>query len=157
MHFYFAYGSNMNPARVRGRNMPFTDAISGSLAGWRLVFNKRSIRHVGAASANVEQGDPEDRVEGVIYRLQDEHSILAMDPFEGYPVRYRRELLSVMTETGLVSAWTYVANDDHIGQGLKPAHWYLQHLLAGQPYLSAEYVERLRQVTCLPDTFEEPV
>ncbi|MBD3645978.1 MAG: gamma-glutamylcyclotransferase, partial [Pseudomonadales bacterium] len=68
MFYYFAYGSNMNPARVEYRGLRVEDYEGGVLHDYELAFNKRSVKHKGAASANVMaiQGG---RVEGVIYKL----------------------------------------------------------------------------------------
>ena len=48
--WYFAYGSNMNPARVSQRGMPF-DAVCGAvLEGVRLSFDKQSRTHAGSGT-----------------------------------------------------------------------------------------------------------
>lgn len=155
VHYYFAYGSNMNRARVERRAMPFVDHHGGLLHDYRLAFNKRSTVHPGAASANVVHS-PGDRVEGVLYRLPDHSGIEMMDPFEGYPVRYRRERLPVVAGDSICHAWVYLANDDYIAEGLRPARWYLNHLLAGEPHLSVDYLRRLAATHCLPDSDVEP-
>lgn len=153
--YYFGYGSNMNEARVIKREMPYTDVLAGQLHGFELRFNKRSVKYPGAASANVQQSDG-SVVEGVLYKLCDEQSIEFMDPFEGYPIRYSRFLLPVETAAGPVDAWVYTANADFIQEGLRPARWYLNHLLAGEAYLSTEYFSKLAQTLCLADSDIEP-
>jgi gamma-glutamylcyclotransferase len=155
MHYYFAYGSNMNPERVRQRKLPFRDYQFGTLNHYSLVFNKRSTIYPGAASANVQVA-PNQTVEGLLYALHDEDSISAMDPFEGYPVRYDRLLLPVVTEKEVVNSWVYIANQEYIEEGLRPASWYLQHLLAGRPLLSESYYQQLAATECLPDSDVEP-
>lgn len=154
--WYFAYGSNMNPHRVTARGLQIKGIKSGQLRGYQLVFNKRSVKHPGAASANVLK-KPGGRVEGVLYELDAGDEILQMDPYEGYPIRYTRSLLPVVMEDRVLSAWVYLANEDHIAWDLRPASWYLQHLLAGEPYLSRRYHNWLKQTLCLPDSHEEPV
>lgn len=155
VHYYFAYGSNMNPLRVKKRNMAFHSAEAGHLAHYRMKFNKRSVKYPGAASANVvaESGA---LTEGVVYRLSHPEQIEMMDPFEGYPVRYDRRPLPVRVDDGFVHAWVYIANEDHIQEGLSPARWYLEHLLAGEAFLSDTYLLQLRQTICLPDSEVEP-
>lgn len=153
--YYFAYGSNMNPDRVRRRNMQFDTYSGGLLDGYRLVFNKRSAKVPGAAAANVEPGAGH-RVEGLLYRLTDPDEIAVMDVFEGYPQRYRRERLPVLCGERAVSAWVYIANPAFIADGLQPARWYLQHLLAGRPWLSHDYYLALEQVATLPNSDIEP-
>ncbi len=137
IHYYFAYGSNMNSARVEKREMPFLEYHSGVLHDFVLRFNKRSAKYPGAASANVVAA-PGEMVQGVLYRLPAPHSIEMMDPFEGYPVRYDRQRLPVLYGDDVCHAWVYLANADYIAEGLMPARWYLEHLLAGRPHLTDE-------------------
>lgn len=153
--YYFAYGSNMNPGRVDKRQMRYDHYHGGSLRDFELAFNKRSVKYPGAASANVIPA-PGKVVEGVLYKLTHPAQIEVMDPFEGYPVRYSRYSLDVDCDAGTVRAWVYIANEAYVAEGLKPARWYLEHLLCGQPFLSGEYFERLAATECLPDSDVEP-
>jgi len=154
-HYYFAYGSNMNPSRVRLRNMAYSHYEAGVLSGYELVFNKRSVKYPGAASANIVEKKM-GRVEGVVYHLSDENQIEVMDPFEGHPERYRRLLVPIETSATELTVWVYVANSNHIQEGLKPATWYLNHLLAGEAFLTPDYYRKLAETQCLPDSEIEP-
>jgi gamma-glutamylcyclotransferase len=154
--YYFAYGSNMNPDRVRQLKMSFESAASGHLFDYSLRFNKRSVKYPGTAAANV-MVSAKGVTEGVLYRLVEPVQIEMMDPYEGYPVRYTRIALPIVTKAGVVEAWVYIANEDHVTEGLVPARWYLNHLLAGRDYLSASYFETLCQTKCLHDSDIEPV
>ena len=152
---YFAYGSNMNRERVRQRAMPFVAAIPARLEGYTLVFDKVAREQGDAAHANITpcQGA---WVEGVLYELVDPASILVMDRFERTPVNYSREVVqvhasrsAVRAESGLevtqpLFAWTYFANPAVRRTDRLPGRQYLQHLLAGEPFLSADYLKRLR-------------
>lgn len=91
---YFAYGSNMNPARVRERGLGVVDVRGATLLGFKLVFDKVSRRHPGAAHANIVHA-PSERVEGVLYRLSGAEEILKMDPFERAPWNYGRDVVLV--------------------------------------------------------------
>ena len=156
VHHYFAYGSNMNPDRVRQRKMSFESADSGHLFDYSLRFNKRSLKYPGAAAANV-MAVSKGVTEGVVYRLVDPTQIEMMDPYEGYPVLYTRIALPIVTRAGIVDAWVYIANEDHVTEGLAPARWYLNHLLSGRDYLSVPYFESLCQTRCLHDSDIESV
>ena len=145
----------MNPVRVQKRKMQYLQCESGLLVDYQLRFNKRSVHYPGAAAANV-MAQPGAQVEGVVYHLLDEGQILRMDPFEGYPERYGRQLLPVQTVSGLLDVWVYMANENYIQAGMQPATWYLNHLLSGKEYLSPDYYRQLAAVTCLPDTDVEP-
>lgn len=145
-HWYFAYGSNMNQIRMRDRGMQVVGARSGWMQNVRLVFNKRAADQDGIAYANIAHA-PGDRVEGVLYELADVGEIVRMDPFEGAPRFYSRDVFPIETgQSGQQPAWVYVANRAMICEGLKPAAWYLAHLLEGRAYLSEAYFQRLVQV-----------
>lgn len=146
--WYFAYGSNMNPLRVEARQLPVVEAWAAVLPGYRLVFNKRAHGKQGVAYANIAFCR-QSRVEGVAYRLAEPADILRMDPFEGTPVRYSREVFHVETVQGPLAAWVYVANRAWIADDLLPERPYLQHLLAGEQYLSPEYRDTLVRQPCL--------
>lgn len=145
---YFAYGSNMNPARVRERGIVFDRVLPGILRGVRLAFDKRSRTREGAGHANIRFSRG-DEVAGVLYRLESPEEILRMDPFEVAPRHYGRDAVSVRTAEGEVAAWTYFANAAVTLPGLKPPRWYLDHMLAGREYLPRDYVLRLEAVECL--------
>ena len=152
--FYFAYGSNMNATRVRQRQMGFEDAFPGQLAGYRIAFNKRSLKYPGAGAANVMVSRGE-KTEGVVYRLTEPGQITKMDTFEGYPRHYDRRMLSIETRYGKITAWVYIANATFVAEGLKPARWYLNHLLLGREYLSTAYFDVLSRTPCLPSSDNE--
>lgn len=135
---YFAYGSNMDVERVQQRGMAFVRRCAGRLVGHRLVFNKRAKGAQGVAHANIEPW-PTGTVEGVLYVLAAPENILQMDPYEGYPIRYNRSIMSIETKTRVAAAWVYEANPQFIETGCKPTQSYLNHLLAGAEYLSGPY------------------
>jgi gamma-glutamylcyclotransferase (GGCT)/AIG2-like uncharacterized protein YtfP len=148
MERYFAYGSNMNPARVRQRGLTVMRAEAARLPGFRLRFDKHASTHRGSGHANVGY-HPGGTVEGVLYWLADEHEIVKMDPFEDCPVSYSREVVEVHTAGGPVACWTYFANPAVRRRGLLPSRSYLEHLLAGQPFLSADYYQMLATWQCV--------
>lgn len=141
MH-YFAFGSNMNPERVRTRGIEFDTIAGARLDGYRLTFDKAAPDHPGSGHANIAW-DPQDAVEGVLYRLVDSEQILRMDPFERTPVNYSREVVRVATADGQEVAWTYIANPARLRPHARPERSYLNHLLAGRPWLSQGYYDRL--------------
>jgi gamma-glutamylcyclotransferase (GGCT)/AIG2-like uncharacterized protein YtfP len=146
-YFYFAYGSNMNTARVAERGLVVVAAQSAVLGGYRLLFDKHSAAHAGTGHANVVY-HPDSVVEGVLYTLADPAEILKMDPFEKAPVNYSRDVVEVETTSGRVATWTYFANAAVRRPGLIPSRSYLDHLLAGEPYLSRTYFRMLSNWAC---------
>ncbi|MEH6469568.1 MAG: gamma-glutamylcyclotransferase family protein [Porticoccus sp.] len=147
MSYYFAYGSNMNSDRMAARDLQVLSTCSGWLEGFGLRFNKRSRREATLACANVVYA-PGERVEGVLYHLATPTEIIKLDRHEGTPFRYSRELFWVQTTSSFIPAWTYIANPAVIDNSIKPARWYVEHLLAGKAYLTSEYWDRIDQTTC---------
>lgn len=147
---YFAYGSNMNPARVQARGLRVMHVEGAVLHGFDLRFDKTSAKHPGVGHANVVYA-PGSVVEGVLYWLETPEEIFKMDPFESAPVNYSREVVEVLSVSGRITSWTYFANPAVRREGLLPPRSYLEHLLAGEPFLSPAYLERLRAVPCAED------
>ena len=144
MPWYFAYGSNMNEARVLARIGATKRVLPGRLEGYSLRFNKAS-RVPGIAHANVVEAVGE-RVEGALFELLKPEQIHAMDPFEGYPHEYDRHRLAVLTPEGRIDAWVYIAGPERLAEALKPAREYLAHLLAGEAFVSRDYHRALEAV-----------
>ncbi|WP_163647495.1 gamma-glutamylcyclotransferase family protein [Modicisalibacter sp. 'Wilcox'] len=144
MAYYFAYGSNMNVARVAARIGETRRALPAVLEAYALRFDKAS-RIPGIAHANVAPS-PEERVEGALFELCEPEQIERMDPFEGVPHDYCRERCIVQTAEGPIEAWVYIARPERTRPSLKPAREYLDHLLAGRPFLSRDYHDRLAAV-----------
>ena len=140
--WYFAYGSNMNPQRMRSRGLLFSEALAGHLHGYALCFNKRAPDRPDTAHANIRHSQGAV-VEGVMYRLDSPTEIFKMDPFEGTPIFYSRERMPVQTAQGMLPGWVYVANPAWRMEGLRPTRAYLEHLLAGREHLSEPYWQAL--------------
>ncbi|MGC3872634.1 gamma-glutamylcyclotransferase family protein [Halomonas sp. GXIMD04776] len=136
MFYYFAYGSNMNVERVAACIGSTRRALAGTLHGFELRFDKAS-RIPGIAHANVAP-KPDQTVEGALFELTKPGQIELMDPFEGVPHDYLRERHTIMTAEGGIEAWVYIARPERTRASLRPAREYLEHLLAGEMFLSPE-------------------
>ena len=141
--YYFAYGSNMNPARVAERGLQVLSIETGILRAYHLTFDKVSSHHAGEGHANIVYRSG-SQVEGVLYQLQHSGEILKMDPYEKAPINYGRDVVEIGCEDGVKWAWTYFANDAVRAPGCCPSRSYLDHLLAGREYLSDEYFAALQ-------------
>ena len=148
--FYFAYGSNMNPARVAGRGLRFDRVCNAAMDAVRLTFDKQSREHPRSGHANL-CSDRGARTEGVLYRLESDAEIERMDTFEATPINYSREVVWVRTGDAEIAAWTYFANAAVIRDGLRPERVYLNHLLAGREYLTPTYFDWLSKIECVDD------
>lgn len=140
---YFAYGSNMNPERMREREIKFSKREHVVLNGWRLMFNKIASRNPKEGYANIEP-HKQEIVEGILYEIRDS-DLEKLDIHEGYPYHYDKRIVEVKLDNGQkVEAITYIAQPDKTRSGLKPSKEYLNHLLKGCDLLSEEYREKLR-------------
>jgi len=141
---YFAYGSNMDPDRMRERGVNFLKREHAILEGWRLEFHKVSSRNPDEGYANIVK-DENSVVEGILYEINDS-DLKILDRYEGYPNHYERIKVAVRMDNGeKVEAVTYIAKPDKVKNGLKPSRKYLNHLLKGCDLLSEEYCRKLRR------------
>lgn len=147
MNWYFAYGSNMDPARLfTARMQPAGVAwgarIAGRLDGWRLAFNKPWSLFPGAGVANI-MPVPGAVVHGTLNALP-EAGLAVLDRYEGVATgHYARHIVTVLRDDGVaVQATTYIAAGA-LDETLRPARDYLAHLLAGRDLLPADYAARL--------------
>ena len=140
---YFAYGSNMDMNRLSERGISPITRHKGILKGWKLKFNKKAS--AGDWSfANIEKSE-EDSVEGLVFSIK-ESDLKLLDKFEGAPRHYRREILIVETHTETVKCVAYIAQPEHIVEGLLPTKGYMEFLLNGSKMLSEGYQEMLNGI-----------
>ncbi len=148
---YFAYGSNMSLRRLRStdRAPSATPLGAASLAGHRLVFDKRG--RDGSGKADCERtGNPADRVLGGLFRI-DAGQRAALDCVEGAGSGYDPTQVVVVAAAGLATAMTYLATDKR--PGLRPFTWYLRHVIEGarEIGLPADYLARIEAIDGIPD------
>lgn len=103
---YFAYGSCRNVSDFR-RTCPRARRIDSHarLLHYRLRFNGYSMSR-GGGVANVEKAHGKV-VCGVLWEIS-KADLVRLDCREGAPHVYRRIPIEVVTDTGVVSAFTYV-------------------------------------------------
>jgi len=153
MSWYFAYGSNMNPARLvddrlKPKGVALGRRIGGRLDGWRLTFDKvaRAPKGSGAGNIVVASGSS---VHGTLNEMPPA-GLDVLDVWEGVAGGHyeRRTVRVVRADTGdTLEAVTYVAL--LVGEGLRPTRAYLAHLLAGRDLLPADYWEKLNATPTL--------
>ena len=131
--FYFAYGSNLNPYKMRQRCPDAKKITTGRLDGYELCCAHQSSVYGGG----VFTIQPEDSnyVEGVLYEFEQE-DLEAMDRFEGVPYYYERYLLRVETkDKKKLKCWVYIAPSNTTG---RIDSEYLETCIAGADYHSIE-------------------
>jgi gamma-glutamylcyclotransferase (GGCT)/AIG2-like uncharacterized protein YtfP len=139
---YAAYGSSLDPGRMRAY-CPHSPMIgTGWLEGWRLTFaGEEELGWEGAVTTIVES--PGDRVFVALYDVHP-WDAAQLDEVEGVTAgTYRKLHLRVATLDGDVTAWVYVYSGY---EGGLPTAWYLAEIAgaaekAGAP---ADYLAALR-------------
>lgn len=125
---YFAYGSNMSTPRLLSRTPSSTPVCMAELSCHQLAFHKRS--HDGSGKCDIVcTGRLQDTVIGIVFEL---HPVEKrdLDEVEGLGKGYAEKTVSVTGLDGMIySALTYYATD--IVHGLKPYHWYKEHVVRG--------------------------
>jgi gamma-glutamylcyclotransferase len=142
--YYFAYGSNLHPRRLRLRTPGARPLGRANLRGYRLRLHK--LGQDKSAKCDVcYTGRRDDLVHGAVYRLPRRDRI-ALDRAEDLGRGYRRVRLHVNLRGRRRMVFTYVALPEAIADGLAPFDWYLAYVLRGARYhgLPGGYVRRLR-------------
>lgn len=150
--WYFAYGSNMQPATFAGRRgITPSQALAARAPGWRLVLDKTPLIPVGASFANLV-ADAHGAAYGVAYEIG-EDDLAHVDLTEGVLIdNYRRVEIAVepLAADGPTRAFTLVS--DKRSSDLLPSDDYMALLIEGAELhgLPAEWIAMLRAVpTCV--------
>ena len=143
---YFAYGTNCNADIMQQKGVHFTARQRATLGGYRLRFNKRSLRESLPETigfANIEE-DERGTVEGILYDLC-VGGLETLDETERHGEHYDRIRVVVDADSGSEECWTYKARPEVVAEGLVPSRNYINHILAGQEFLSQQYFDALDQ------------
>lgn len=149
---YFAYGSNMLLARIRGR-VPSARVWSvGKLLSHKLMWHKISADGSGKCDA-YETGNDDDILYGVIFEISEQDKP-SLDMPEGLGYGYDEKIVPVYSEKdqSTIEAVTYYATN--IQDGLQPYHWYKNFVLEGaiENELPEEHIEHIRRMESKDDT-----
>jgi gamma-glutamylcyclotransferase len=156
--WYFAYGSNMQSATLRGRRgIAYRRALAGRLDGWRLVLDKPPLIPMGGAFANVVP-DPTGAVHGVLFEMT-EDDFAHLDLTEGVLLgNYERVPVTVQPlappDAEVIVAYT-LTSERRDPQRL-PTRRYMQLLIAGaeEHGLPEDYIAYLRSLPAREETPE---
>ena len=149
--YYFAYGSNLHPLRIRER-VPSAELFgSANVSGFRLAFNKIGID--GSSKCNLEKTNNSDAiVHGAIYKIKVEHKPL-IDEYESLNRGYVDRTINVEFCDVTLNCFTYIAQQEYIDDALKPFHWYKRLVTMGANYLQfpQKYIELIETVESIAD------
>ena len=140
---YFAYGSNLNRARMAQRGVIWENAQRGILNNYKLDFAKEANLLTGEGYATIKESKG-NRVEGIIYRLEDRDMTKKLDAYEGTELdQYKRiEITVLLKSKKTIRCFTYIACKRY--KGLLPSKTYITHVLEGRHYLTNEYYQWLK-------------
>ena len=131
---------------MQRKGVPFTTRRRAVLRGYRLLFNKRSLREAlpdALGFANIEEYE-EGTVEGILYELE-VNALDKLDEAERHLSHYDRIRVVVDADAGSEECWTYKARPEVVSDGLVPSRNYINHILAGHEFLSKQYFDALDQ------------
>jgi gamma-glutamylcyclotransferase (GGCT)/AIG2-like uncharacterized protein YtfP len=151
MMHYFAYGSNLHPVRLRER-VPSAKLIGAlELRRHRLVFHKRGVDGSGKCTL-IDSGVVTESVHGALYELDTAHKTI-LDQFESKGDGYLDNLIRLHREGQKYTCFTYLAQESHIDETLKPYHWYKKLVVLGARYLQFPdaYVASIESVDSTQD------
>lgn len=122
---YFAYGSNLYPARMRARVPSARVVAVGRVPEFRLAFRKAG--RDGSAKCDLEPA-PGATVWGALYRFSAAHQP-ALDAAEG--PGYYIDRVTVATDAGAIEAFTYRARPEWLSETAVPYDWYRDLVIVG--------------------------
>ena len=157
MVWYFAYGSNMQTATLRGRRgVVYQRALPARVPGWRLVLDKPPLIPARRGFANIIP-DPHAEVLGVLYEIS-EAGLEHVELTEGVRIgNYAAVDVQAWTLDGDGPLLARSLSADSRDASLRPSVRYMTLIIEGalEHGLPAAYVETLRAIPALEEDDEE--
>ena len=154
MIHYFAYGSNLHPVRLRER-VPSAKLVGATeFSKHCLSFHKKS--HDRSGKCNLfHTGAESDLIYGAIYRIDPAHRSV-LDRFEGKGNGYIDNQITLQFQRQEYSCFTYIAQESHIADDLKPYDWYKKLVILGARHMQFpdSYVSSIESVESMEDPDE---
>ena len=116
----------------------------------KLTFHK--ISNDGSSKCNLfNSGSESDLIYGAIYKLRSEHKN-ELDKFEG--IGYKDKQITLKHNGNEYTCFTYLAQQSHIVNNLKPYHWYKKLIILGSQYLEFPdwYISLIEAVESMEDS-----
>lgn len=129
--WYFAYGSNMQPATFAGRRgITPSRAFAARAPGWRLVLDKTPLVPIGESFANL-CADADAHAWGVVYEIG-EDDLAHVDLTEGVLIgNYARVEIAVETVAAGGPSRAFTLVSDKRADDLRPSARYMSLLIEG--------------------------
>jgi len=134
---YAAYGSNLHPVRLSLRLPGSRFRGTATIAGWKLLFHKRSSDRSAKCAIFVGQGS----IHVAVYEI-DEREKAVLDG-----------TVETLDVPGFGDCFTYIAAASHIDDKLRPYSWYKELVLVGCEALAFphDYVAMIRSIAAIDD------
>jgi len=146
---YAAYGSNLHPVRLSLRLPGSRFLGTATIAGWKLLFHKRSLDR--SAKCAIFAG--QDSIHVAVYEINEQEKAV-LDGIEGVGSGYSVETLDV---PGFGDCFTYIATSSHIDDRLRPYSWYKELVAVGCEALGfpVDYVATIQSIAAIDDPDRE--
>jgi len=152
--WYFAYGSNMQSATLRGRRgVAYRRAVPARVSGWELVFDKPGLLGTGEAYASLV---PVRRATayGVLFEITPD-DMAHIDLTEGVLIgSYRRVAVTATALQTRTRRTAFTLTSDRRSPGARPTSRYMDVVIAGavEHGLPDHHVDLLRGVPTQPES-----
>ena len=155
---YFAYGSNLHPARLEARIGRCQFQGIALLEQADLRFHKVGVDASGKCDITINDTSA-GGVWGAVYQITTEQKT-ELDRFESLGQGYEIREVDVLTyEQGLMRVFTYQAMTAFVDPALQPFDWYHELVLRGARFhgFPSEYLARLQLIERLTDSDAERI
>lgn len=149
---YFAYGSNLHPARLQSRIGPCPIIAVARLEGAELCFHKIGLDRSGKCNIVFRKNSGVE-VWGVVYQISQEQKS-ALDQHESLGQGYQILNTGVLTrQRQVLPVFTYQAMPAYIDPRMQPFDWYHELVMQGSLFYEfpPSYLEQLKRIENLPD------
>lgn len=147
--FYYAYGSNLHPARL-GARIPSSQLLGvAEISDYELFFHKRGADQSAKCNALYTANTDHTLLGALFSMAASEKPILDEIEGAGYVVSE-----VVVTHAGVeCQAFMYVAETEYIDDSLAPYQWYKDFVCLGARFLEFpdHYVSRLASIEAVED------
>jgi len=146
---YYAYGSNLHPARL-GARIPSSQLLGvAEITGYQLLFHKRGA-DLSAKCNALYSGDSGHRLLGALFSMA-AHEKPILDEIEG--AGYVVSEVVVLHQGEERQAFMYIAEQEYIDNKLEPYQWYKDFVYLGARFLNLpdHYVRELIDVRAVDD------
>ena len=135
--------------------MLYNSGIIGKLSKHRLSFHKKSDDR--SSKCNLfHTGSESDLIYGAIYEIHPEHKSV-LDRFEGEGFGYTNNQIKIQHQDQEHDCFTYIAQQSHITDDLRPYHWYKELVVLGARHLQfpESYILSIESVVSMEDPNEQ--